>query len=379
MIVRCMPFIQVFCRKKDTVSNYLIESNNEFIQTWRQRLQLLLSKSDDKDSNRERIYNQTVDDLRHRKNLIRNAHNDIISLLHSFEEGVISHNTFFADLNQSYLNHFVPKPEMKRAYDIYSYGRPLSDTIKFCKTELSNLYLNAYAAADQFIELTETVFSNSHNDSVNQLCTNIINTYVNAILKSNSCRDILDRLIFRIPIFWLENNYELSNKKFGEFTSVFINAHEVVSHVDEVVHHSILAMNSAIKFFIGVTNEYVESKQHSLTDVHSVLLSEKVQLAITQLKDFSFEVDTREQALYEHITNLIIIPDHLWFEVSKIADEVFDTYKNLFDYDLSLRNHSEARLVFDDRLRHARDNFNIRKLLGNIDHDFIKAIGDIAQ
>ena len=62
---------------KDTVSNYLTESTNEFIHIWLQRLQILHTMSDYKNSIREIIYNQTLDDLRHRKYLIITAQNDI--------------------------------------------------------------------------------------------------------------------------------------------------------------------------------------------------------------------------------------------------------------------------------------------------------------
>ena len=138
-------------------------------------------------------------------------------------------------------------------------------------------------------------------------------------------------------------------------------------------------MNTTIKLFIDTTNEYVESKQHSLTDVYTVLSSESVQSAINLLKDFSFEVDTREPTLFEYITNLIIIPSDLWREIGQTDNEVFDTYKRLFNYDVPIRNHSEAESAYDERLRHVRENVNIRKLLGNIDNDFIEAVDDIAQ
>ena len=97
---------------KDTVSNYLTESTKEFIHNWLKKIQLLLTMSDNKNSIRQIIYNQTLDDLQHQQYLIRTAQNDITSLFHSFSQGVISHDTLFTGLNQSYINHFLPKSAM---------------------------------------------------------------------------------------------------------------------------------------------------------------------------------------------------------------------------------------------------------------------------
>ena len=208
---------------KDTVSNYLTESTKEFIHNWLQRLQLLLTMSDNKNSIREIIYNQTLDDLRHRKYLIRTVQNDITSLIHSFSQGVISHDTFFTDLNQSYINHFLPKSAMKSILRDYSslYSYPVSGTLIYCTEEVNNLCSNVYAVVDHLIEWADTANRNPENGSVYQVSIDIINTYINATLKSRACRDILDRMIFRYPILLLEVNQEFSHRKYEDFKSVF--------------------------------------------------------------------------------------------------------------------------------------------------------------
>ena len=188
---------------------------------------------------------------------------------------------------------------------LYSY--PVSGTLIYCTEEVNNLYSNVYLVVDHLIELTEIAHRNLENGSVYQVSIDIINTYINATLKSSACRDILDRMIFRYPILLLEANQEFSHRKYDYFKSVFLNTYQSMHHLKEIVHDSIFAMNTTIKLFIDITNEYVESMQHSLTDVYTVLSTESIHSAISLLKDFSFEVDTKEQTLFEYMTNWIII------------------------------------------------------------------------
>ena len=370
-------------QNKDSISNYLSESTDKFYYIWFQRLQRLLNMSDTQDANREVIYNQTVEDLRLRKYLIRNAQYEIDSLFNFFKYGEISRDSLFLVLNQSYIDHFVPKSVMKDIflYPFTTYSNPLLDTIMYCQSELYNIYSNLYVVIDQWIELTETAFHNPERDSVDQVISDIITNYANVTLKFNSCRYILNKLIFRFPILWLELGQDLSFMKLIEFDGVFLKADQTIRYLEEIVQHSIRIMNSAFKTFSDVTNEYVESKKHSLASAYSVFLSENVQSAIQHLKDFSFEIDTNEQALHEYITSLIDIPSILWFHIGKIHDEVFDVYSNSnpYDFELALRNHTAAEMAYNVRLEQARDNFDIRTFLGNIDHDFIKAIDDVSR
>ena len=369
-------------QNKDSISYYLSESTDKFYYIWFQRLRRLLNMSDTQDANREVIYNQTVEDLRLRKYLIRNAEYEIDSLFNFFKYGEISRDSLFLVLNQSYIDHFVPKSVMKDifVYPFTTYSNPLLDTIMYCQSELYNIYSNLYVVIDQWIELTETAFHNPESDGVDQVISDIITNYANVTLKFNSCRYILNKLIFRFPILWLELGQDLSFMKLIEFDGVFLKADQTIRYLEEIVQHSIRIMNSAFKTFSDVTNEYVESKQHSLASAYSVFLSENVQSAIQHLKDFSFEIDTNEQALHEYITSLIDIPSILWFHIGKIHDEVFDVYSNSnpYDFELALRNHTAAEMAYNDRLEQARDNYDIRTFLGNIDHDFIKAVDDVA-
>ena len=94
---------------KDALSNYLSESTDEFLQTWIQRIERLINMFDTQDPSREVLFNQTVEDLQLRKYLIRKAQDDITSLFHSFTEGVIDNDILFSDLNQTYINHFLPR------------------------------------------------------------------------------------------------------------------------------------------------------------------------------------------------------------------------------------------------------------------------------
>ena len=96
-----------------------------------------------------------------------------------------------------------------------------------------------------------------------------------------------------------------------QFNSAFSNAHRTLYHLKEVVHNASMIMNSSsFKHFIDTTNEYVVSKEHTLMSIYSMLSREAVQDDSIKLKYFSFEVDTREQALHENIDEMIIDIQH---------------------------------------------------------------------
>ena len=364
---------------KDILSNYLSGSAKEFVLIWLQRIHALGNVSKSENIRRENIYEPTVEDLLIRKLLLQNAQDDIDSLFYSFSEGVINQDVLFSDLNQSYINHFVPKSAMKKAFDdnMFISSLPMIETINYCKNELHSLYSNVNVVIDELIELTESVYHNPDNESVHQLSVNAIANYVNATFKADSCRYILNRKVFQYPIILLELNQELSIRRSEEFRIEFYSMYEMLSILQDVVQNNLNNMNSVFKRLIGITQEYSESKQHSLMEIYSELLSENVQAAITTLKDFSFEVDSRQQALQEYISVLTGNNLDPLLEIPNTDDEIFNIYNLLYDYELSLENDISA---YEYRLWHARNDFdNMRTLLDNTDHDFNDAIDKLVQ
>ena len=120
----------------------------------------------------------------------------------------------------------------------------MSGTLIYCTEEVNNLYSNVYAVVDHLIELTKTAQRNPENGSVYKVSIDIINIYINATLKSSTCRAVLDRMIFRYPILLLEANQEFSHRKYEDFKSVFLNTYQSTHHLKEVIHGSILAIKS---------------------------------------------------------------------------------------------------------------------------------------
>ena len=366
---------------KDALSNYLSESTDEFLHIWLQRIERLINNSNPQDPKREVIFKQAVEDLQHRKYLIRKAQDDITSLFHSFTEGIIDNDILFSDLNQSNIKHFLPRSEMKEALSYMSYKNdwPFFDTLKYCKEEIIYLYRNISGVVDQLINLTETAFRNQDGYRMHPVSTNIIKTYVTAAFKSNSCRYILNKMTFQWPTVLLEAKQQLSIRHRDEFYGIFYHTEETLLHLAETIDHGKLIMNSELKNFKDIANQFVEFKQHSLTDVYAVLYSDNVQTAITKLKAFSFEVDTRGQALYDHINSLDTLANVKWYQLYETDKEARDIYHKLFNNESFLHNPDDARKAFYDRLDHARNDFNVRKLLGNIDHEFIEAVDEVAQ
>ena len=64
------------------------------------------------------------------------------------------------------------------------------------------------------------------------------------------------------------------------------------------------------------------------------------------------------------------------YYISDIHEEIYDVFYDLFNTELYLRNYTEAKI---EQLLQAKDDLDIRKLLGNVDHYFIEAINDISQ
>ena len=363
---------------KDTVSNYLSESINEFSHLWFHRLECLREISYTQNPFREALYNQTVYDLNLRKYLISTAKDDITSLFHSFREGVVSNDILFEAMNITNINYFVPKSKMKTVVSFGDY-RPFSDMYMYCEEEIIYLYRNMSQVVDLLITLTETAFFNRTVDNSPSISSSVMAEYVDLTIKSKSCRDILNNMIFLRPIKLLDDEQEFYERQWERIVVSFYKASEAIYHLGKIVSHSTNAMNSTFKSFIDKTKEFVKTKQHSLTSVHSVLWSHDVQLAISSLKDFFFEVDTRGQTLFDLLWDSKGLTGTLWRFVGDPNDEVLDIYNKYFNNEIFLQNMSDAWLAYADRLIHARNGLDIRKMLNNIDEDLINAIDEIAQ
>ena len=334
---------------KDAVSNYLSESTNEFLIIWHKRVERLLNMSETQDSNREFIYNQTIEDLQTRKYLIKHAEDDITSLFRSFQEEDLSRDIFISGLNQSNIKQCVPKSEIKEAllsytsYDhLLSDYHLLSDTSDYCKEEVIHLYRNLSAIVDQLIDLTEKAFRTQDFDTLFPVSTNIITKYANASIKSKTCRDILNDMVFRRPLVFLEDRKDDTFRQRKMFYDTYSDIYDIIFQLDEIVNISVHNMNSSFKSFIDMTYDFVDSKQHSMTSVFSVLSSESTQTVINKLKEFSFEVDTRQQALYGYIGDLRTSawPSYVTMLVIGTShDELFDAYYNLFNEELFLQKN----------------------------------------
>ena len=363
---------------KDAVSNYLSESTNEFLTVWQKRLERLLKNSDTQDTNTEFIYNQTVEDLQTRKNLIRKAEEDVTSLLLSFTEGVISHDIWFSDLNQSIINHFVPRYEMKEALAYKSKDRPVSDMFKYCKEEIINLYRNVSTVVDELIDFSESAFRYPENDSLYPVSRTLINKYINATFKSKTCRDILNNMAFRRPIISLESEKEYTVMQFSEYRHAFYHILQRFSF-EGVDYNKIGDMLSTFKSFINMTHEFMDDKRHSITELYSVFSSDNMQSAISKLKDFSFEVNTRQQAKQGNLIDVYNIAANLWSTMGRTGGELLDAYYNMFNKERFLQNPRESISTFNDRIIQVRDNLDERQLLGHVDHDLINALDELAK
>ena len=382
-----LVFSQGVLQNRDSLSNYLKESNEEFLYNWNQRFKLLLNASNIQASIRNDIYTQTVQDLQLRKHQIKIAQGDIDSIFVSFNEGTIRSNISLSGFkNQSHVNHFVPQSAMNYILSVYSYNddelfvRPVGKTIKDCIEKANSLYTNVSAAVHELLDLTETAFLNPDSDILSQKSIKVTDRYASASFESDSCRDALDSKIFRGPINELQYVQDIFVRNAEQFNSVLSNAHRTLYHLKEVIHNTSLVMNSlSLKQFINTMNEYVVSKEHTLMKIYSMLAGEDIQADIIKLKYFSFEVDTREQALHENIDEMTASHGLLMFNISDIRNEIYDVFYDLFNIELYLQNYTEAEIAYTEQLLQARDDLDIRKLLGDVDYDFIEAFDDILQ
>ena len=364
---------------KDAVSNYLSESTNEFLIIWHKRVERLLIMSDKQDSNREFIYNQTVEDLQTRRYLINHAIDDITSLFHSFQDEDFSRDILFSGLNQSNIKTCLPRSEIKATLSYRSDDHPLSDTSDYCKKEIIHLYRNLSVVVDQLIDLTENAFNTPKDDTLISKSTNMISQYANASFKTKTCRDILNDMVFRRPLLLLEASKDGIVRERKTFHDTYFHIYGILFKLNEIVNTSVHNMNSSFKSFIDMTHDFSEFKQHSMTNVVFVLSSESTQAAINKLKEFSFEIDTRQQALWGYFGDLQTIALPSLATMVLIDGELIDTYYNMFNKELFLETPLEIYLGFLNQLVHARETLDFRNLLGNIDHDLINAINDVAQ
>ena len=366
-----------FLQDKDAVSNYLSESTNEFLIVWHKRIERLLNMSESLDSNKECIYNQMVEDLQTRKHLINNAKDDITSLFQSFSEEAISHDILFSGLNQSNIKLCVPKSEIKEALSYDNGDHPLSETFQYCKKEIIHLYRNLSAIVDQLTDLTENAYRTPDDDTLFPVFTNMMTKYTTATIESKTCRDILNDMLFRRPLLSLEAKKDDTARQRKKFYDAMTKIYQTFYQLEEIFNNSISIMNSSFKSFIDMTYDLVESKQHSMTSVFFVFSSESTQSAINKLKEFSFEVDTRQQAIYSNFLDLHIFAHSSLMAMINSGDELLGAYYNLFKKELFLQNPTEFYFAFNNRIIH--DPLDIRELFGNIDHDLVNAIGDLAQ
>ena len=324
---------------KDIVSNDVSESANAFSNMWLHRLQRLLNASAIQDtgvSNRGHIYEQTIVELQNKKYYIRNAQVDGSLLLQCFSNGVLNSDILLMDLNprlnQSYIALFVPRLAMKEAILNFSYlyTRPMSDRIMYCIEEFYNLYSNVNTVIDELIELTETAWHNPDNDSVYEMSINAVLNYVNANLESNSCRDILNRMIFRYPILKIERNKESLIRNRDRYEQVFDKRKSILLLIEFKVKIISSLMNMEFENLFIITNAYLDFKLHSMTEINSELLSENIVSAMTNLKHFSFELETRLNMFSQHtMTALSALDDAWWQELKEVDGAEVDAYGHL--------------------------------------------------
>ena len=365
---------------KFSVSNFLSESTSEFLYTWKQRLEYLLAMTDIQDSQREFIYNQTVKDLLFRQHVIKEAQNDLSSLFQSFTEGVVSYDPLFSKLNQSNANLFLPKLQMEAALLYENADRPLSDSFKYCKDEIIHLYSNISAVVDQLIDITESAFRNFDNASVLSLSTDMVTKYVDATDISKACIYILNNMVFQKIKRSLEAKRETSVSQRGGFFDIFRQILQVDLQLEDIVEHDIRNMHK-LKRFVDMAHELVKFKQHSMSELYSIFLSENMQSIINVLKEFSVEVDTREQALRVYFTDLKVaaLATKESLDAAGDQDEWLEEFNRMFNPQSPVGLQSWR--YYYDRLVLTMTDLDIQSelRLKNIDHNFINAFENLVK
>ena len=365
---------------RDKMSNYLSESGKVFLDIWVQRLQRLLNTSaipDTLASSREHMYQQTIDELCTRKQFIRKAQADVTSLFHSFSKGVIDNDILYIDKIHYYINRFAPILEMKEAYFNYSILSyyPMPDRIMYCKEELNNIYSNISAAIDQFIELTETAFRNPGNGTVYRMYVDVIPNYVNATLESNSCRGILNRMMFRYPINKIELNKINALRYYDDVRMGVDGAFKILHELIETVASLLPVLNIEFKQFIDITNEYLDFNHYSMTNIYSEYIVKNIRFAIVQLKLFSHELDINVPAFKLQISKTIWELNQEEVFEGDFDDEEIDTYEYLYyNYSRRIKNFN-----FLERQLLDAYEINISTLIGDKDQDFIDAVEAFVQ
>ena len=368
---------------KDSVSNYLSESANEFLYALKQRLEYLRDMTDTQDMQREVVFNQTIKDLQFRQYLIKHAQDDINSLLQSFTEGVISHDTLFSKLNQTNTNLFVPIAEMKAALLHKSADRPVSDTLTYCKDEIIHLYANISAVADLLIDITESTFRNSDNTSLSSLSTDMLTEYVDATDIAKTCWDILNNMVFQKTKRSLEAKRENSISQREEFLDIYHMIYQLESHLEDIVESNIRNMRQ-LKRFVDMAQELVELKQHSMSELYSLFVSENIQLFTNMLKEFSFEFDTREQLLRVYFKDLMVAASAVNISMRETGYQyhlLLDEYNRLMFNPQNPQGLKSWGYYYDTLYYLTMTDLGVRSELRmkDIDHDFINAFENLVK
>ena len=76
-------------------------------------------------------------------------------------------------------------------------------------------------------------------------------------------------------------------------------------------------MNSTFRSFMDKAKDFVKSPNYSLIEVECLFLSKDVQKAISSLKDFFLEIDTRYRTL-----------DNYWYEIGVQISKFLDFITN---------------------------------------------------
>ena len=148
--------------------------------------------------------------------------------------------------------------------------------------------------------MTETAWHNLDNDSVYEMSINAVSNYVNANLESDSCRDILNRMLFRYPILKIERIKESLIRSRDRYEQIYDKRRSIITLLRTNVQRISSIMNMEFEGLFNITHAYLDFKLHSMTEINSELLSENIVSAMTKLKHFSFELETSLHAFSQH-------------------------------------------------------------------------------
>ena len=314
------------------------------------------------------LYKLIIDALKTRQELTYMAKRNITVLYKAFLRGKRIFNYKFEDIPRPHNDFIVPKVLLNYSMDHNQYIRKYAPKVSRDLSRVHNVL-------GMFLDEARTAFLNS---TVNASRLNY--TFERFLF---SCRTFLySKSIFYsqgidLPLTVLINRYDTFQKTWEEINALSEEIRQNLRSLVDGLAETTVLINSVIKNLTEKILKYVNLKNESLMTLADLYLSNATQLAVSTMKDFFREIETRGHGIYDSLTMTMGPLKKLWAAV--LQDDDMKEYYNFTNNTRFLQNFTEVYRRYTDEQAQVRDNLDVREAVLNEDLEFFAAVDDLIK